>query len=75
MAETVMKIEGMSCQHCVMRVRKAVSELPGVSRSEVSVGTARVEYDESKIKAAESGAGRRESRVHGGQGIGSANLD
>lgn len=53
MAEAVMKIEGMSCQHCVMRVRKAMDELPGVTRSEVNVGMARVEYDESKIKAAD----------------------
>jgi copper ion binding protein len=50
MAEAVMKIGGMSCQHCVMRVRKAVDEIPGVSHSDVSIGTARVEYDESKIK-------------------------
>jgi copper ion binding protein len=50
MAEALIKIEGMSCQHCVMRVRKAVDELPGVSRSEVNIGTARVEYDESKVK-------------------------
>jgi copper chaperone len=51
MAEAIMKIEGMSCQHCVMRVRKAVDQLPGVSRSDVKVGTALVEYDESRIKA------------------------
>ena len=50
MAEALIKIEGMSCQHCVMRVRKAVDELPGVSHSEVNIGTARVEYDESKVK-------------------------
>jgi copper chaperone len=53
MAEAIMKIEGMSCQHCVMRVRKALDELPGVSRSDVNVGTARVEYDESKMKPAD----------------------
>jgi len=51
MAETsTLKIEGMSCQHCVMRVRKAVDELPGVSQADVTIGTARVTYDESKIK-------------------------
>ncbi len=50
MTEAIMRIEGMSCQHCVMRVRKAVDQLPGVSHSDVKVGTARVEYDESKIK-------------------------
>jgi copper chaperone CopZ len=53
MAEALLKIEGMSCQHCVMRVRKAVDDLPGVLHSEVNVGTARVEYDQSKIEAVE----------------------
>jgi copper chaperone len=53
MAEAIMKIEGMSCRHCVMRVRKALDELPGVSLSDVNVGTARVEYDESKMKPAD----------------------
>ena len=54
MAETsTLKIDGMSCQHCVMRVRKAVDELPGVSQAEVSIGSARVTYDESKIKVAD----------------------
>jgi len=50
MAETTLKIEGMSCQHCVMRVKKAVEELGGVSKSEVDVGSAHVVYDDSKVK-------------------------
>jgi copper ion binding protein len=50
MQKTSLKIEGMSCQHCVMRVKKAVDELPGVSHAEVGVGTAEITYDESKIK-------------------------
>jgi len=54
MAETsTLKIDGMSCQHCVMRVRKAVDGLPGVSQADVSIGTARVTYDESKVKVAD----------------------
>jgi len=54
MADTsTLKIDGMSCQHCVMRVRKAVDELPGVSQSEVNIGSARVTYDGSKIKKAD----------------------
>ncbi|NLJ49961.1 MAG: heavy-metal-associated domain-containing protein, partial [Candidatus Atribacteria bacterium] len=24
------KIEGMTCQHCVMRIQKALQEVPGV---------------------------------------------
>lgn len=50
MQKTSLKIEGMSCQHCVMRVKKAVDELAGVSHAEVGVGTAEITYDESKIK-------------------------
>ena len=50
MPETTMKIEGMSCQHCVMRVKKAVEALPGVSKADVAVGTASVTYDDAKVK-------------------------
>ncbi len=62
MAETTIKIDGMSCQHCVMRVKKAVDGVDGVSSSEVEIGTAKVVFDESKtsedaIKAAITNAG------------------
>jgi len=53
MAETTLKIEGMSCQHCVMRVKKAVEDLGGVSKSEVNVGSAHVVYDDSMVKKAD----------------------
>lgn len=62
MAETKMKIEGMSCQHCVMAVKKALSGISGVVSSDVEVGSALVKYDESKaaekdLKAAIEKAG------------------
>ncbi len=50
MSEATLKIDGMMCQHCVMRVKKAVEQLPGVSQTEVAVGTARITYDESRVK-------------------------
>lgn len=50
MSEANLTIEGMSCQHCVMRVKKAVDQLPGVSKAEVSVGAASITYDEARIK-------------------------
>jgi copper chaperone len=50
MPEATMKIEGMSCQHCVMRVKKAVEGLPGVLNAEVGIGTARITYDEARVK-------------------------
>jgi copper chaperone CopZ len=48
MAEAVMKIEGMSCQHCVMAVKKAIGGLPGIVESNVEIGNAVVTYDEGK---------------------------
>jgi copper chaperone len=48
MAELTLIIDGMSCQHCVMRVKKAIDGLEGVSSSEVSVGSAKAVFDESK---------------------------
>ena len=50
MAEVDLTIEGMSCQHCVMRVKKSMDQLPGVSKADVDVGTASITYDESRIK-------------------------
>ena len=50
MTEVNLTIEGMSCQHCVMRVKKALEQVPGVSGSEVNVGTAKVTYDESRVR-------------------------
>ncbi len=66
MAEETIKIEGMSCQHCVMRVKKAIDGVEGVNSSDVSVGSATVSFDESKtsreaiVKAIE-GAGYKVS--------------
>ena len=43
-----LKIEGMSCQHCVMSVEKAIDSVKGVRYSSVVVGTATIIYDDSK---------------------------
>ncbi len=48
MAEITLKIDGMTCQHCVMRVKKAIDGIEGISSSEVDIGSARVIYDDSK---------------------------
>lgn len=53
MKEATIRVDGMSCQHCVMRLKKAVSQLSGVAESQVDVGTVRVAYDESKLGIAE----------------------
>ena len=48
MAEITIKIEGMSCQHCVNRVKKAIDDVGGVNSSEVSIGSAKAVYDEKR---------------------------
>jgi copper chaperone len=48
MAEATIAIEGMSCQHCVMAVKKALGGVPGIIDADVQIGTAVVKYDESK---------------------------
>ena len=41
------KIKGMSCNHCVMSVQKALSEIEGVKNVEVSLERGEATFDES----------------------------
>ncbi len=64
MTEISLKIDGMSCQHCVKSVKKALDNVEGVSSAEVAVGTAKVVYDDLKtnrdtITIAIQGAGHK----------------
>ena len=47
-----LKITGMTCNHCVMSVRKELAKLPGVEIKDVRVGSALIAYDESKVSNA-----------------------
>ncbi len=47
MADAILKIEGMTCMHCKMRVEKALKGVPGVTG---------VQVDLAKKEAAVSGA-------------------
>jgi copper chaperone len=51
---TELKIEGMSCGHCVRAVKQALEAVPGVQAAEVSLtpGGARVSHDETATVAA-----------------------
>jgi copper chaperone len=49
MTEIQIAISGMSCGHCVARVSKALSALPGVRVDSVEVGSARVAYEAAAI--------------------------
>ncbi len=50
MAKTTLKIQGMTCNHCVMRVAKALKAVPGVQDAQVDLqkGEASVTFDEAK---------------------------
>jgi len=43
-------ISGMSCNHCVMAVRKELGKISGVRISDVVIGSASVTYDESQVR-------------------------
>ena len=42
-------IEGMSCGHCVMHVKKELSKVNELAIENAEIGKARVKYDESKV--------------------------
>lgn len=48
---TVIKVEGMSCMHCVKRVEDSLKALKGVKKAKVDLTakTASVDYVEAKI--------------------------
>lgn len=50
MENTTINIDGMSCQHCVMRVKKAIEALSGIQNLTIEVGKASVIFDNSKIQ-------------------------
>lgn len=44
--EKTLRIEGMSCGHCVARVKKTLEGVPRLAVAEVQIGTARVDATE-----------------------------
>ena len=48
--KVLLKIEGMTCGHCVMRVEKTLNDLDGVKRARVSLKKNQAEliYDDTK---------------------------
>ena len=53
MATTTIKVQGMTCNHCVMRVAKALKAVPGVQDAKVDLQKAEavVSYDDAKVSA------------------------
>lgn len=42
-------IEGMSCNHCVMHVKKELSKIAELVIEDVQIGKARVQYDDLTV--------------------------
>ena len=53
MAQSTIMIDGMSCMHCVMRVKKAIEGLSGINNVNVEVGKATVSFDDTKTSQKE----------------------
>ena len=45
---TTLKVKGMSCQHCVMSVTKALSQLEGIKNVQVDLAKGEVRFDNTK---------------------------
>ncbi len=62
--ETI-KIQGMSCQHCVMSVSKALNSIPGLRNVQVNLATGEATFEntqnisQEKIRQAVEDAGYR----------------
>jgi copper chaperone len=46
--DTVLRVKGMSCQHCVMSVTKALNQLDGIQNVQVNLAKGEVRFDDSK---------------------------
>lgn len=52
MDRITMKIDGMTCGHCVSAVDKALRKVDGVAVEQVAVGSATVSFDPSAVSEA-----------------------
>ena len=55
MQQRTLAIAHMSCGHCVGRVSKALSSLPGLTVEDVAIGKARVSFDPDQTTMARIG--------------------
>ncbi len=51
MSKLTFEITGMTCGHCVAAVDRTLKGLEGVSAREVKIGSAEVEFDESRLSS------------------------
>ncbi|MDI7261737.1 MAG: copper ion binding protein [Thermodesulfobacteriota bacterium] len=45
---SILKVKGMSCQHCVMSVTKALNQLEGIQNIQVDLAKGEVRFDNTK---------------------------
>jgi copper chaperone CopZ len=45
--KTLVRVEGMTCQHCVRAVFTALAGVEGIARADVRIGSAEIEHDGS----------------------------
>jgi len=45
---SILKVKGMSCQHCVMSVTKALTQLEGIKNVQVDLAKREVQFDNTK---------------------------
>ena len=50
MTDIAVKVEGMSCMHCVGRVKRAVEALAGIQALDVQIGLVKATFDETKVE-------------------------
>jgi copper chaperone len=48
---TTLKVKGMSCQHCVMSVTKALGQLEGIKNVQVDLSKGEVRFDNTETVA------------------------
>jgi copper chaperone len=51
MSKLTFEITGMTCGHCVAAVDRTLKGLDGVSTRDVKIGSAEVEFDESRLSS------------------------
>jgi copper chaperone len=44
----ILKVKGMSCQHCVMSITKALNQLEGIESVQVDLAKGEVRFDNRK---------------------------
>lgn len=50
---TILKVKGMSCQHCVMSVTKALNQLEGIQNVQVDLAKGEVRFENTKSVASD----------------------